>query len=100
MVTVLISLFLSHDTVSLRKAAFSGGGKQEHLEVLEKLVRHPRASVALLMRFAAAFSIESDMAMMKLASWLLGRLEPELRRRKSARGGEEETSTPEELLHH
>jgi hypothetical protein len=52
------------------------------------------------MRFAAAFSIESDMAMMKLASWLLGRLEPELRRRKSARGGEEETSTPEEQLHH
>ncbi len=87
-------------TLSIRKAAFSGGGKQEHLEVLEKLVRHPRASVALLMRFAAAFSIESDMAMMKLASWLLGRLEPELRRRKSARGGEEETSTPEELLHH
>ncbi len=68
--------------------------------MLEKLVRHPRASVALLMRFAAAFSIESDMAMMKLASWLLGRLEPELRRRKSARGAEEETSTPEELLHH
>jgi hypothetical protein len=67
---------------------------------LEKLVRHPRASVALLMRFAAAFSIESDMAMMKLASWLLARLEPELRGRKSARGGEEETSTPEELLHH
>jgi hypothetical protein len=52
------------------------------------------------MRFAAAFSIESDMAMMKLASWLLARLEPELRRRKSARGGEEEISTPEELLHH
>ena len=61
------------------KAAFSGGGKKEFLELVEKVVQHPQATVGLLVRFAEAFAIETDMAMTKLASWQLGRLEPHLK---------------------
>ena len=71
-------------TPSSLQAAFTSGGKKEHLEVLEKLVQHPRASVGLLLRYAEAFDIQVEMAMVKLASWLLGRLQPALKRKAAA----------------
>jgi hypothetical protein len=73
------------------KAAFTSGGKKEHLEVLEKLVQQPRTvSVELLLRFAAAFNLDVDMALLKLASCLLGRLEPEVRQQQQLEGEQQD----------